>query len=111
MSLRRRFLAAILARTGRALCALAVAIVTTFHVCDIASARSIDILSEIVAESDQTNTTDIVAVEKCHVCSAVHLLAAEIPWSVEELVHLVPYGRIEPLTSISQPYTGPPPRT
>ena len=110
MRLRRRTLAEALAQAGRLLCALAIAVVTTFHVCDVASARTVDILSVTAETLDQTNASDVAAVEKCHICAVVHSLAAATTGSTQGAGHVVPPGEMASLTPFSQSYTGPPPR-
>jgi hypothetical protein len=100
----------LLRRSLSVLCALTVAMVTTFHVCNAANGRIVEIVA-LSAEGDGGCPPSLEAIEKCHTCALASLpviLAAE---QVVELVHVIPAGTTLQVTPFSQPTIGPPPRT
>jgi hypothetical protein len=97
----------------RVFCALAVAVVTTFHVCGAASARDIGPSSIVLAVSDashQAGDVDVTA-EKCHICTVVSLPAILASSATLSVLHVVPEGVSADLISFSPSSTSPPPRT
>lgn len=95
-------------RAGRVMCALAVALVTTFHVCDVASARSVDL---VITDSAEKQTVDFVAVEKCHTCAVVGFFATAVSSRADTNHTPIPPGAVLSLVPFHEPAIGPPPRT
>jgi len=97
----------------RVFCAIALAVVTTFHVCGAASARDIGpapIVYEASGASHQAGDVDVTA-EKCHICTVVSLPAILASSATLLVLHVVPAGVSADLISFSPPATSPPPRT
>ena len=98
----------------RVFCALALAVVTTFHVCGAASARDIGPAPIVHEASDnishQAGDVDVTA-EKCHICTVVSLPAALASGATLAVLHIVPAGLSADLVSFSPSATSPPPRT
>jgi hypothetical protein len=97
----------------RVFCALAVAVVTTFHVCGAVSARDIGpspVVLEVSDASHQAGDVDVTA-EKCHICTVVSLPAILASGATLSVLHVVPAGISADLISFSPPATSPPPRT
>jgi hypothetical protein len=97
----------------RVFCAVVLAVVTTFHVCDAASARDIGpspIVHEASDTAHQAGDIDVTA-EKCHLCTVVSLPAALAGGATLAVLHVVPTGGSADLTSLSPSATSPPPRT
>lgn len=100
-------------RLVRLLCALAVAMVTTFHVCDALDGKVV----ELVSVSDKTNgdagkkpVGSLAAIEKCHVCAVVSIpgmAKADLP---DSMMRIVPDGADLTVSPFDQPIIGPPPR-
>jgi hypothetical protein len=100
-------------RLVRLLCALAVAMVTTFHVCDALDGKVV----ELVSVSDKTNgdigkkpVGNLAAVEKCHVCAVAYvpqMAKVDLP---DSIIRIVPNGAELGLSTFDQPIIGPPPR-
>jgi len=96
-------------KVTRWLCALAIATVTTFHVCDAVAARGVDLVT-VVQDASDKKAGDIVAVEKCHVCAVVSFFVVVVSLAPEAPTRSIPSGSILHLASFRQPYKGPPPR-
>jgi hypothetical protein len=97
----------------RVFCALALAVVTTFHVCGAASARDIGpspVVHEASDVSHQGGDIDVTA-EKCHICTVVSLPAALAGGATLAVLHVVPAGVSPGLISFLPSATSPPPRT
>ena len=100
-------------RLVRLICALAVAMVTTFHVCDALDGKVV----ELVSVSDKTNDDagkkpvgNLAAIEKCHVCAVAYIpgmTKADLP---DSIVRIVPNGAELGVSPFDQPIIGPPPR-
>jgi hypothetical protein len=99
-----------LERALRLLCAFAVAIVTTFHVCNAAGGRSVDVVT-LSASADEGCPPTLKAVEKCHTCALPSLPAILAAEQVVKVVPVIPAGTTLQVTPFSQPAIGPPPRT
>lgn len=96
-------------RALRLLCALAVAIVATFHVCDAAAAgRMADVA--IAAPSGDDSPSAPAVVEKCHLCAVVSLPALMTADAVVSIVRSIPAGTTLHVVAFEQPAIGPPPR-
>jgi hypothetical protein len=96
-------------RAVRLLCALAVAIVATFHVCDAAAAgRTADVV--IAAPSGDEAPSAPAVVEKCHLCAVVSLPALMAADSTVSIVRSIPAGTTLHVAAFEQPAIGPPPR-
>lgn len=96
----------------RVFCAVALAVVTTFHVCGDASARGIEptpIAHETSDVSSQAGDIDVTA-EKCHLCTMVSLPAAVAGGATLVVLHIVPAGVSADLISFSPSATSPPPK-
>lgn len=96
----------------RLVCALMVALVTTFHVCGAASAREIAPVAIVLdVASDDGSTGDIgMTVEKCHFCSVVPLLATTAVSVAPHAPHPVPVAVMAGLLPFSPHADSPPPR-
>lgn len=97
----------------RVFCAVALAVVTTFHVCGAVSARNIGpapIVHEASDVSHQGGDIDVTA-EKCHICTVVSLPAAVAGGATLAALHVVPAGVSPGLISFLPLATSPPPRT
>jgi hypothetical protein len=95
----------------RLFCAFAVAIVTTFHVCGTASARSVGPDPIVVDASNDAVPGDIdITSEQCHVCAVVSLPATEQGAAIPQLPHPVPVSASTILLSFCPSATSPPPR-
>jgi len=96
----------------RLFCAFALAVVTTFHVCDAASARDIGpspAVHEVSGSSHEAGDVDVTA-EKCHICTVVSLPAALASGKVLAVLHVVPAGVSAELVSRPPSATFPPPK-
>lgn len=97
----------------RLFCAVALAVVTTFHVCGAVSARDVG-LAPIVHEtsdlSHQGGDIDVTA-EKCHICTVVSLPAVVASGATPAVLHVVPAGVSADLASLSPSATSPPPKS
>jgi len=94
------------------LCALVVAVVTTFHVCGAASARDIGpspVVYEASDVSHQAGDIDVTA-EKCHICTVVSLPAVLAGGATLPVPYVVPAGAAADLISFSPSATSPPPK-
>ncbi|HEY4167124.1 MAG TPA: hypothetical protein VGM96_10125 [Reyranella sp.] len=98
-----------LGRALRILCALAVAITTTFHVCGATDGRAVDVVA-VAADTDDSCPPPLKAVEKCHICALAFLPAILAPEHNVQVAHVIPDGTTLKVTSFSQPAIGPPPR-
>jgi hypothetical protein len=98
-----------LERALRLFCAFAVALVTTFHVCNAAGGRAVDVVM-LSADADEGGSSPLQAVEKCHTCALASLPAILATEQVVEVVHAIPVGTTLQVTPFSQPAIGPPPR-
>ncbi|MBN9086407.1 MAG: hypothetical protein J0J01_05825 [Reyranella sp.] len=100
-------------RALRLICAFAVALVTTFHVCDATSANVVELVSLSMKTDDDAGkspSSGLAAVEKCHTC-AVASLAVSVPAEPGvAVVRDVPAGTILHVSTFQQPTVGPPPR-
>jgi len=96
-------------RALRLVCAFAVALVTTFHVCNAASGRIVDVVT-VSAESDGGCPSPLKVVEKCHTCALASLPVILSVDQVVEVVHAIPAGATLQVTPFDQPAIGPPPR-
>ena len=97
----------------RVFCAVALAVVTTFHVCGAVSAQDIGPAPIVYEASDvfhQAGDIDVTA-EKCHICTVVSLPAALASGATLAVLHVVPAGVSADLISCSPSATSPPPRT
>ena len=97
----------------RVFCDLALAVVTTFHVCGAVSAWDFGptlIVHEASDVSHQAGDVDVTA-EKCHICTVVSLPAALAGGGMVAVVHVVPAGVSADLISFSPSATSPPPRS
>ena len=97
----------------RVFCVLALAVVTTFHVCSAVSAQDIGpvpIVLEVSDASHQAGDIDVTA-EKCHICTVVSLPAVLASGATVAVPHVVPAGVSADLISFSPSATSPPPRT
>ncbi|MBN9513136.1 MAG: hypothetical protein J0H97_07010 [Alphaproteobacteria bacterium] len=97
----------------RLLCVLMVALVTTFHVCGVASAREIGPASIVLdVAGDDASADDVgMTVEKCHFCSVVPLLAMPSATMLPHAPHVVPVAIAAGLLPFCQRAVAPPPRT
>ncbi len=96
----------------RVFCAVALAVVTTFHVCGAVSARDLGpapILHEVSDASHQAGDIDVTA-EKCHICTVVSLPAILASGATPPVLHVVPSGVSAYLVSRSPSATSPPPK-
>jgi hypothetical protein len=97
----------------RVFCAVALAVVTTFHVCGAVSARDFGpapIVHEASDVSHQGGDIDVTA-EKCHICTVVSLPAALAGGATLAVRRVVPAGVSPDLISFLPSATSPPPRT
>jgi hypothetical protein len=103
----------LLDRALRLVCAFAVALVTTFHVCDAVEGNAVELVPMAMKTDGDTSkspSSGLAAVEKCHNC-AVSSLPVGLP--VEPRVALardVPAGTDLQVSTFQQPTAGPPPR-
>lgn len=96
----------------RMFCALAVAIVTTFHVCGFAAARDAGPALVVYQASDHAQTGDVeMTAEKCHMCAVASLPATLTFASAHNVLHSVPAGASSDLLPFWPSATSPPPRT
>ncbi len=97
----------------RLLCVLMVALVTTFHVCGVASAREIGPASIVLdVAGDDASADDVgMTVEKCHFCSVVPLLAMPSATLPPHTPHVVPAAVMAGLLPFCPVAVSPPPRT
>ena len=99
-----------LAAALRLFCALAVAVVTTFHTCGIATAETAaPTVVYAAAESDAPDQADLSA-EKCHICTVVSLPAL---MTVASAVDGSPgsfAASVRDLVSFTPHITSPPPK-
>ena len=98
-------------RIFRIFCALAVAFVTTFHVCGIAGASAESPTAIYAATADDAQPADAgLSAEKCHICAMVSLPAltavADAPLGKTD----VRDASIHDLVSFQTRLTPPPPR-
>jgi hypothetical protein len=96
----------------RVFCAVALAVVTTFHVCGAVSARDFGpapIVHEASDVSHQGGDIDVTA-EKCHICTVVSLPAALAGGATLAVRRVVPAGVSPDLISFWPSATSPPPR-
>ena len=103
----------LLDRALRLVCAVAIALVATFHVCNATDGRVADIVSVATATSgdvDGTRPSGLAAVEKCHVCAVASLPALLTAEQAVTVVRTIPAGTTLQVTPFSQPTVGPPPR-
>ena len=104
----------LLDRALRLICAFAVALVTTFHVCDAANGNVVELVSVSMKTDDDAGkipSSGLAAVEKCHTC-AVDSLAVSVPAEPGvTVVRDVPAGTVLHVSTFHQPTVGPPPRT
>lgn len=98
-----------LARALRLFCAVAIAIVTTFHVCNAADGRAIDVVT-MPAQADEGCPSPLEAVEKCHTCALASLPAILAAEQVVEMMREIPAGTTLQVMPFRQPAVGPPPR-
>ena len=94
----------------RVLCTFALAMVTTFHVCDVAAARVVDVVSAFSDAGDDGTSSDTVVVEKCHICAVVSLPAIITGDDYVKVARSIPPGSTLHVIAFSQPAIGPPPR-
>jgi len=93
------------------LCALAVAVVSTFHVCGWAPAGGSPGEYGVYAASVDTPLGESdVAQEKCHVCAVVSLAVDTDVNVMKAMRDVVPAGRLVRLFSVQPQSTDPPPR-
>lgn len=97
-----------LARSFRILCIIALATMTTLHVCDATTDRSVDMVSAVAA--DKAPAADTIVVEKCHTCAVVSLPAVLGVEDYTPVVRWIPSAPVATLTSFTEPAIGPPPR-
>ncbi len=97
----------------RLFCVLMVALVTTFHVCGVASAREIGPVAIVLdVAGDDGSAGDVgMTVEKCHFCSVVPLLAMPSAPMLPHAPHVVPVAIAAGLLPFCQRAVAPPPRT
>lgn len=103
----------LLDRALRLACAVAVALVGTFHVCDATGGKVADIVAISAAISDDTDSSrpgDLAAVEKCHVCAVASLPVLPASDHTVTVVRAIPVGPTMQVTPFNQPTAGPPPR-
>src|SRR5262245_37862944 len=100
-----------LGRALRVLCALAVAITTTFHVCGATNGRTVDVVA-VAADTDTDDSCPppLKAVEKCHVCALASLPAILTAEHTVQVADVIPDGTTLQVTPFRQPAIGPPPR-
>jgi hypothetical protein len=98
-----------LGRALRVLCAFAVAITTTFHVCGATDGRTVAVVA-VAADTDDSCPPPLKAVEKCHVCALVSLPAILTAEHSVQVARVIPGGTTLQVTPFSQPAIGPPPR-
>ena len=96
-------------RSFRVLCAFALAIVATLHVCDVAAARAVDVVTAF-SDADDGTSSDVIVVEKCHICAVVSLPAIITGDDYVKVVRSIPPGSTLHVMAFSQPAIGPPPR-
>jgi hypothetical protein len=97
-------------RALRLLCALAIAIVATLHVCDAAAAgRTADVVIANPSGDDSPVAPSVI--EKCHLCAVVSLPALMAADAVVCVVRSIPAGTTLHVSAFDQPAIGPPPRT
>ena len=96
----------------RLLCALMVALVTTFHVCGVASARETGPVAVVLDVTGDDGSADDVGmtIEKCHFCSVVPLLATASATVLPHTPHAVPAAVMAGLLPFSPYADSPPPR-
>ena len=93
-------------------CALAVAVVSTFHVCGFASSRgSLGAPGLYAAAVDAPLGDTDVSPEKCHICAVVSLPVEADMDTARPADSVVPAGRLIRLVSLQPQSTAPPPRT
>lgn len=100
-------------RVVRLVCAVAVALVTTFHVCDATRGNAVDLVSVSMAAADddgKATTSSLAAVEKCHTCAVASLPAVLAAEPGTMIVRDVPAGTVLRLAAFIEPTVGPPPR-
>ena len=93
----------------RVLCALALAVVTTFHVCGATRGKVVDVVT-LSADMDNGCSTSLKAIEKCHTCALASLPAHLAAAQVAEVGHVIPVGATLQVSAFQQPAIGPPPR-
>jgi hypothetical protein len=84
--------------------------VTTFHVCDVAAPRMVDVVLAFSDASDDGTPSDVIVVEKCHICAVVSLPAIIAGDDYVKVVRSIPPGSTLHVMAFSQPAIGPPPR-
>lgn len=93
------------------LCALAIAVVSTFHVCGWVPQGSSPGEPVVYAASvDAPFGESDVAQEKCHVCAVVSLTVDTDVNATKAIRDVVPVGRLVRLLSVQPQPTDPPPR-
>lgn len=97
-------------RTFRVLCAFALVIVTTFHVCDVAAARVVDVVPAFSDAGDDGTSGDVIVVEKCHICAVASLPAIITGDDYVKVMRSIPPGSTLHVMPFGQPAIGPPPR-
>lgn len=83
---------------------------TTFHVCDVAAARAVDVVPAFSDASDDGTSSDVIVVEKCHICAVVSLPAIITGDDYVKVARSIPPGSTLHVMAFSQPAIGPPPR-
>lgn len=98
-------------RVFRFFCALAVAFVTTFHVCGIATASAAaQTAIHAPAANDAPQDEGSLPGEKCHVCAMVSLPALTAPAEAAPDRIAVHEALVRDLVSFQASLTPPPPR-
>jgi uncharacterized membrane protein YadS len=96
-------------RTLRLMCAIALAVTATFHVCDVTAANAVGLVFAADA-SDKGKASDVAAVEKCHTCAVVSLPVLAASAASDSPVRGIPSGAILHLAPFREAVIGPPPR-
>ena len=96
-------------RALRFLCAFAVAITATFHVCSDAGGRVVSGVA-LATAADDGCPPPLKAFGKCHVCALPSLPAMFAAEPDVQVAHVIPDGTTLQVTPFSQPAVGPPPR-
>lgn len=99
-------------RLFRLFCALAVAFVTTFHVCGIAtaSAEAPTAILAAAANDAPQDEAGLSSAEKCHVCATVSLPASMAAADASPGKAAAQYAPVRDLVSFKTSLSPPPPR-
>lgn len=93
----------------RLFCVLAVALVTTFHICGIAAAQaSQPVAISAAADQDVPEQADF-SVEKCHICTVVSLPSLPVTVAAVDRGDCTPMP-VRSLATFNPALTSPPPK-